>query len=243
MPGLRGRGYALSFRLLGPGALRLLATPAGRAVLTKRRSEWSYWEERGREEGELQNSWYAWAFTGAFGLTPEAYRGKRLLDVGCGPRGSLEWAHEAAERVGVDPLARAYRRLNGDRHAMRYVEARAERLPFPDGAFDVVSSFNALDHVEDVGAAIAELARVVAPGGRLLVLVEIGHAPTEAEPHTLDWDVLRDLGPDFRTLSEKHVEQRARSMYADLSDPVAFDHADRSPRPGWLLAHLVRRTV
>jgi SAM-dependent methyltransferase len=238
---LRGRGYGQSVRLHGLGAVRLLLTPSGREVLTKRRSEFAYWAEQAASEGELLNGWYERAFTDLVGVPRSAYAGKRLLDVGCGPRGSLEWAADAAERVGLDPLARAYERLNGGRHRMRYVEGRAEALPFADGSFDVVSSFNALDHVEDVGAAVAELGRVVAPGGRLLVVVEIGHEPTPAEPHSLDWDVLDPLRDAFAASTEQHFEQRVRSMYADLEDGVAFDHADPRPRPGWLLADLLRR--
>ena len=134
-------------------------TPTRRA----QRYEFAYWQNRHRLEGKLRNEWYVWAFTTYFGLPLEWYAGKRLLDVGCGPRGSLEWATHAAERVGVDPLADTYRALGTEQHQMRYVRASAERLPFPDGAFDVVSSFNSLDHGQDAETAAAELLRVCRP--------------------------------------------------------------------------------
>ncbi len=75
-----------------------------------------------------------------FGLPLELYDGKRVLDLGCGPRGSLEWAERAAERVGLDPLADEYQRLHSREHAMTYVAAPAEAIPFPDSHFDVVST-------------------------------------------------------------------------------------------------------
>ena len=99
---------------------------------------------------ELSNAHYAWCFTDCFGLPLELYDGKRVLDVGCGPRGSLEWAERAAERVGLDPLADEYQRLHSREHAMTYVAAPAESIPFPDGHFDVVSTMNSLDHVDDL---------------------------------------------------------------------------------------------
>jgi len=51
--------------------------------------------------------------------------------------------------------------------AFRPTQGRLERLPFADGAFDVVVAADVLEHVPDLPAAVAELARVLAPGGRL----------------------------------------------------------------------------
>ena len=148
-------------------------------------AELAYWQERKAEEGTLQASHYERFYTGHFELAREFFAGKRLLDIGCGPRGSLEWADMAAERVGLDPLVDNYRHLGIDRHAMSYVSAGAEAMPFADGHFDVVSAFNALDHVDDLDAVIAEITRVTRTGGSLLLIVEIGHAPTPTEPQTL----------------------------------------------------------
>lgn len=58
--------------------------------------------------------------------------GKRFLGVGCGPRGSLEWAEHAAERIGLEPLADEYVRLHERRQAMTYVQRVCERIPFGD---------------------------------------------------------------------------------------------------------------
>jgi hypothetical protein len=60
------------------------------ATRRKARADLGHWLVRVREEGELGNSSYERLFTESFGLTREDYAGKRVLDVGCGPRGSLE---------------------------------------------------------------------------------------------------------------------------------------------------------
>ena len=199
----------------------------------KRRAELAYWAARAGEEGELLNGWYEGAFTAHFGLDRAFYAGKRILDVGCGPRGSLEWAHDAAERVGVDPLASEYERLNGGRHAMRYVEARAEALPFADASFDVVSTFNSLDHVEDVDAVLSELRRVLAPGGSLLLLVETGRPATVTEPNELDAAIVERVG--LQCVDARHYQQSTGGLYLDLDAGIPFENGR-----GWLAARFLR---
>jgi len=98
---------------------------------------------------------------------------ERLLDVGCGT-GVLMEAIAAAipdvELAGADAspemLAVARRRL-GDGALLR--EGQAERLPFADGSFDVVSSTNAFHYFRDPVAALEEMARVLRPSGRLVI--------------------------------------------------------------------------
>jgi SAM-dependent methyltransferase len=200
-------------------------------VRRKRRAELGYWQDVARREGELLHSWYEALWTTRFGIERSWYAGKRLLDVGCGPRGSLEWAHDAAERVGVDPLADEYLRLNGGAHAMRYVRARAEELPFADGSYDVVSSFNALDHVEDPDRAIGELRRVLAPGGTLLLIVEIDRGPTVTEPLTFDRSVVDAFGIPVVSV---HLAGQELGLYRDLEAGTPYAEG----RPGWLAARL-----
>lgn len=210
-----------------------------RPVAGKRQAELGYWRRRRESEGELGHAHYVHLFTEHFGLDPGHYAGKRVLDVGCGPRGSLEWAEQAAERVGADPLAEDYRALGTGRHAMRYVAAPAEALPFEDGRFDVVTCFNALDHVEDPDRALDELARVVAPGGSLLLVVEVGHEPTVNEPHTLGWDVADRLVPPLTIVSRRHDPGGAGTGYAGLFGPAPPQEGPPPPS-GWLSVRLDR---
>jgi SAM-dependent methyltransferase len=190
-------------------------------------------------EGALRGDHYEAALTKSVGLERSFYTGKRILDVGCGPRGSLEWAEDAAERVGLDPLVPAYKRLGSGRHAMRYVAGTAERMPFPNDAFDVVTCFNALDHVEDVDAAAAEITRVTKAGGHLVLVTDVNHKPTRTEPQTFGWEIV-DRFRGWDLVTERHLE-RGDTVYDSLSAGVPYDFANESPRYGLLIAVLCRR--
>ena len=71
----------------------------------KERNEIAYWRSRLAAEGQLTNQRYVQSYTKTFDLEPSFYAGKRILDIGCGPRGSLEWADMAAERIGPGPAS------------------------------------------------------------------------------------------------------------------------------------------
>jgi arsenite methyltransferase len=109
----------------------------------------------------------------------ELRAGERVLDVGVGP-GFLA-AEMAAEvgpdgRVcGVDPSGSmlAIARTRSARPGSAPVELRpgdANHLPYPDASFDVATSTQVLEYVEDIPGALAELRRVLRPGGRVLLL-------------------------------------------------------------------------
>jgi SAM-dependent methyltransferase len=206
----------------------------------KLRAELSYWRRRREAEGELrgQPQHYQRLFTTLFDLTFDDYAGARVLDVGCGPRGSLEWASMAASRVGVDPLADEYRRLQPEPQAMSYVQGYAENLPFPAGSFDIVASLNSLDHVRDVGRALGELARVCAEGGLLLLVVEVNHPATVTEPHALSWDVVGPLEPVFVTERVHRFTKSDPTIYGSILAGELYDESIHGDEPAILCARL-----
>src|SRR5205807_10170395 len=109
-----------------------------------------------------------------------------------------------------------------------------------DHQFDVVSAFNCLDHVEDPGRAAREIARVLAPDGLALLIVEVGHPPTLTEPLTLGWDVTRLFAP-LRAVSERRLgKTRGGVNDSVLLDPVALESHDDPHASGILVAKLAR---
>lgn len=97
----------------------------------------------------------------------------RALDVGCGAGFiSEELARAGFEVTGIDPspvaidAARSHAVVSG--LDIRYVVGAGERLPFADGSFDVAFCCDVLEHVSDVERVVAEIARVLRPGGAFL---------------------------------------------------------------------------
>jgi len=99
---------------------------------------------------------------------------KTLLDVGCGD-GALasELARRGAIVTGLDAdpamIAAARRRSETEGTRLHLVEGQAERLPFDDAVFDLVVAVTVLCFVRDAEQAFIEMARVLKPGGRLVI--------------------------------------------------------------------------
>ena len=101
----------------------------------------------------------------------------RVLEIGTGTGAQLRWYAPGASVTAVEPDAsmreRARRRASGAAARVAVVEARAEELPFADASFDAALSAFALCTVADPAAALAELRRVLVPGGTLLLLEHV----------------------------------------------------------------------
>ena len=99
----------------------------------------------------------------------------RAADIGCGPGTAVrEAGRRGASVTGIDPssvalrLARVLTRATADGSIM-WIRGSAERLPLPDGSATVIWSISSVHHWEDLAAALAEVRRVLAPGGRALL--------------------------------------------------------------------------
>ena len=144
------------------------------------------------------------AETSAFYLIPYLRPGIRVLDFGCGPGTiSVGLANyiDPGELRGVDmeesqvELARELARASGRRNAIFQV-ADVTDLPFEDSFFDVAHGHNILMHIPDTAAALAEIMRVLKPGGvigcrEMITSASFVYPDLKIIPRS--WDMLRDL--------------------------------------------------
>jgi len=174
--------------------------------------------------------------------------GREVLEVGCGTGLILErlaLVAKRAEGIDLSPGMLEKARSRG----LSVKEASATALPFADGSFDTVVSFKVLAHVPDIAGALAEMARVCRPGGRVLAELynpwslryaakrlggpgKISDGRSEADVYTR-WDpptTLRSLLPPTLTLDEV----RGLRVFT----PAAFIH--RIPLLGATLARAER---
>jgi SAM-dependent methyltransferase len=143
---------------------------------------------------------------------------RRILDLGSGMGGTSV----ALELAGAAPLAFEYNRAYCDiirLRAGRYnldlpvINGAGERLPFANASFDLAIAWDVVEHVQDPELLLAELARVLRPGGRVLLTVINRFAFRDPHYHMplLNWLP--------RPLAEAVIERRGRSKSgADFSD-------------------------
>jgi SAM-dependent methyltransferase len=99
-----------------------------------------------------------------------ATAGARVLDVGCGAGAFGQFAPPGVEVFGVDHDPGAVRRASSTMQAA-VVDLEEGTLPFPDGHFAGVLAKDILEHVARPTRLLAEIRRVLSPGGRLVVSV------------------------------------------------------------------------
>ena len=106
-------------------------------------------------------------------MAREALQGKtspRILDVGCGTGANLEMLGELGRADGVDISedALAFCKARGlDRVRL----GAAEKMPYEDASFDLVTALDVVEHLDDDVAGLEEMLRVLKPGGRALFFV------------------------------------------------------------------------
>jgi len=169
--------------------------------------------------------------------------GEHVLDLGCGfGRHAFEAYRRGAHVLAVDrsteevgAVTSMFRAMAAEGEAPADVCARAVRadllaLPFADASFDVVMASEVLEHIPDDATAIAEIARVVRPGGRVAVTVP------RWWPERVCWAISRD----YHDVAGGHVriyrgdELAGRLVDAGL-DPRGSHHAHALHSPYWWL--------
>lgn len=184
--------------------------------------------------------------------------GWTIADIGCGT-GNLAVAAAArgAETIGVDPAVRLLdlaRARAGDvgLSRVRFVEGRAEELPLPDDSVDAIGSVFGVVFTPDPPAAARELARVLRPGGRIVLTAWLreGVLAAQAElrrellaavsdialpPGLFAWHDSAALTGLFAPYGfEVQVEQRQLAFVG--SSPAAYAEQQLDHHPPWVEA-------
>jgi len=154
------------------------ASPEHQAEIRRASSQFRYNDER------QKLFWETYFPTQAY---IESLAGCHVLDFGCftGGRGVF-WAQEfkTTKIYGCDinpvyiQAANEFAEVNGVQHDYRLIEDGM--IPFPDGAFDTVVSFDVLEHVDDVKRCMKEIYRVLKPGGKAYLVFPQFYQPFES---------------------------------------------------------------
>lgn len=93
-----------------------------------------------------------------------------ILDVGCGTGLNMKYLAQYGAVTGADlsSMALSFCRQRGH---TRLINAPIEHLPLADNAFDLVTALDIIEHLDDDVAGLREIARVLKPGGRAVILV------------------------------------------------------------------------
>jgi ubiquinone/menaquinone biosynthesis C-methylase UbiE len=146
----------------------------------------------------------------------ESAAGKDVLEIGVGAGSDFEnWCRHARHATGVD-LTEAAIRLTSERLALGGVnpstytlrQSDAEHLPFDDASFDIVYSWGVLHHTPDTPAALAEVFRVLKPGGTMRAMIY--HVPS--------WTGLLLLARHGWSRGKLRMTQRT-AIYEQLESP------------------------
>ena len=191
--------------------------------------------------------------------------GERILDVAAGTgTSSVALARSGAEVIALDFSAGMVAEGRRKHKKIEFVEGDAEKLPFPDNQFDAVSISFGLRNVKDPKQALAEMYRVLKPGGRL-VICEFSRPPVailragyntylkyvlplvagraSSNPEAYDY-----LGESIRAWPDQgELSQWIRGAgfirvaYRNLTGGVVALHRGRKPVDATVLASVARR--
>lgn len=158
----------------------------------KSHCELAFWAERLQDKRpENEPGYYKKFMMDMGGITEQRFFDDLIcLDIGCGPRGSLNWMSNARARIGLDSLAEEYMQFGIAAHPMSYLWCSSEDIPLPSRYVDVVFAMNALDHVDNLKRTCADIRRVLKPGGWFIGSLNLNEPRSITEPWTLTEEFL-----------------------------------------------------
>lgn len=139
----------------------------------------------------------------------------RILDVGCGTGANLLMLSQFGDAEGVDVSEDALAFCH-ERGLANVKLGAAEKLPYDDGTFDLVTALDVVEHLDDDLSGLSEMRRVLRPGGRVLLFV-----PT----FMFLWGVQDDVSnhrrryrlPELRRVLEQAGFEVERTTYANIT--------------------------
>jgi ubiquinone/menaquinone biosynthesis C-methylase UbiE len=190
--------------------------------------EKDFYNEKGATSYHTVRRWI-WRALGEFRRNAEIKNfydpsGKVVLDYGCGPGYLTKYLIDngAVSVTGIDvsdgeiEQARARAEQDGVQDRTRFEVADAHRTDFPDNSFDLIVGDSILHHL-DLRVALAEIRRILRPGGRAVFMEPMWHNPILRAG--------RALTPTARTPDEHPLTTRDWEMCAELFQD--FEHHER----------------
>ncbi|HEY3175480.1 MAG TPA: class I SAM-dependent methyltransferase [Candidatus Polarisedimenticolia bacterium] len=127
-------------------------------------------------------------------------RGRLLLDVGCAKGRFVKALSEAGARViGIDRTWKLLQEASRSQRDHSFVLSTATRLPFADASYDGLLCVEVIEHIPETDRAFAEMARVLKPGGRAIIIDKnlLGIGYNKLYPNWIYKEVMERLGRWF----------------------------------------------
>jgi SAM-dependent methyltransferase len=187
----------------------------------------------GQVDADLWNEHFA-----RYAFAARLAKRKRVLDIGCGTGyGTCELATGALRACGLDPSTDAlhYATEHYAGPNLCFARGSCEALPFASGSFDLLVSFEVIEHVEAWQEALREARRVLAPAGQLIISTpnKLYYAesrkisgPNPYHHHEFDFDefraVLQEMFPHVRLFLQNHADGIVLRPVTSTDGPAAF---------------------
>jgi ubiquinone/menaquinone biosynthesis C-methylase UbiE len=162
--------------------------------------------------------------------------GDRVLDLGCGSGWATRLlAPKGREIVGVDvsdEMVRQAQQASSNFANVKFLQGSAEKIPCPDNSFDKMLSVESFYYYSDQEAALDEIFRVMAPNGRIFILINL----YKDNEYSLQWVHLLKVpvhvrsAADYGGLLKKHGFQNVESRQVPDDTPTPDDYKTKSFR-------------
>jgi ubiquinone/menaquinone biosynthesis C-methylase UbiE len=148
--------------------------------------------------------------------------GKRVLDIGCGKGRFARVIQERHPEASVSVMDLSEAMLSFAPRNLNRVSATMTSLPFLTDSFDAAYATESLEHAVEIGPAIAEMCRVVKPGGRLVIIDK--NAEHWGKLRTPEWERWFNRGELERLLGRhcREVSSRPVSYWEDVQPDGLF---------------------